>query len=72
MKSPKSLVVTSSVKIPHSKALGQRQPAGEVFRVAHGDEQDVGSVFTWLWPELFITRRVLGVLENIGLAELVF
>ena len=44
MKSPEPLVIPSSVKIPHSETLGQGQPAGEVLRVAHRDEQDVAGV----------------------------
>ena len=39
---PEAAVVASSVQVPHTQALGQRQPRAEVLGRAHRDEEEVG------------------------------
>lgn len=69
VKSPKSLVISSGIQVPHMETLGQCQPSGEVLGVLHGDEEDV-SLVTGLGEELKITGRLFWIGENIGLTEL--
>ena len=44
MNPPQTVMVATSIQIPHMEALGQGQPAGEVLGVVHGDEHDAGLV----------------------------
>ena len=70
MKSPQTPVIASSIQVPDTETLGQRQPAAEVLGVAHGDEEDVAGAGLGLpRPELFIAGRLLGVLDHSGSAQ---
>ena len=44
MNPPQTMMVATSVQIPHMQTLGQSQPAAEVLGVVHGDEHDAGLV----------------------------